>query len=243
MNELENLYKLLESKDENSVLLALEIAEGLCIDWGEKDYRAWAKIILDSNNNSFSSKLKHDFDLLDIIEYVHRQTAISLTLTADIKELPGHAERLLQLESISVKSDGNISPLALNAYLNPLCTEISFREQQLKTVPPELQQFAKLQKIDFSHNELEEIPDFIGNLTTLRSLHLQFNNLSFLPKTMMQMQELRTLWLAKNNFAVLPDWLSELKNLHTIYIFDNPLDKLQLETLRAKMPNTAFFDR
>lgn len=247
--ELQNFYRLLESKDPTMVELALEMAAGMHYDWGEADYHAWHHLIEESKLISRGyegvmedMKMAHH-DLFYVLAYIHQQHFFAIHIESEAQVLPGHSDRFINLKKLKVNSKGSLRPLLQDKHLMQFVYELNFKEQGLSSTPEALAEFKSTQKIDLSHNALTELPDSISELKELRSLHVQFNQLSGLPESMQALQNLSTLWIAKNQFKALPAWLPELKNLRMCYVFDNPWAENCVVSMQGQMPWCMFFDR
>ena len=68
-------------------------------------------------------------------------------------------------------------------------------------------------------------------------LELSYNEITSLPENIGNFQGLELLNLRHNNIQTLPDSLSNLKKLHTLNLSGNPLNPLEVEILKEKMPD------
>lgn len=105
-------------------------------------------------------------------------------------------------------------------------TELDFSGCGLSYLPPEIGQFANLEKLWLQDNNLEELPPSIGNLRKLTQLKLTGNKLKALPKEFWRLSSLERLWLNNNSFSDLDDKLGKLSSLKWLILDDNPLTAL-----------------
>ena len=94
------------------------------------------------------------------------------------------------------------------------------------SIPPELGNLDKLQRLDLSGNELSGlIPSELGNLQNLQYLNLDDNELSgSIPPELGNLQNLQYLNLDDNHLrGLIPPELGDLQNLQTLRLFYNDL--------------------
>ncbi|WP_235596601.1 leucine-rich repeat domain-containing protein, partial [Leptospira santarosai] len=75
---------------------------------------------------------------------------------------------------------------------------------QLTTLPKEVGKLQNLEELDLGQNQLTTLPEEIGKLQNLQKLNLNQNQLTTLPKEIGNLQKLQELYLGDNQFATLP---------------------------------------
>jgi len=101
-----------------------------------------------------------------------------------------------------------------------------YHKQQLSTLPQELFNLNKLEKINFFETNLSTIPNEISNLTKLNKLNLYSCKLSKLPIGMTQLFHLKELNLGYNKINELPEEIGNLNNLIDLNLESNQLQEL-----------------
>ncbi len=94
--------------------------------------------------------------------------------------------------------------------------------KDLRSLPPELFAFTRLETLDLTHNKLRTLPEELGQLTSLRELKLRGNGLQRLPDSIGELVELRTLDLEANCLVELPASLERCVNLRSVNLRNNP---------------------
>jgi internalin A len=105
-------------------------------------------------------------------------------------------------------------------------TSLNLSEQQLTTLPAQINQLTKLTKLEIKNNSLITLPQQIGQLTNLTRLDLRNNQLTVLPSEIGQLTNLTTLNLSHNQLTELPSEIGHLTKLKRLDLDGNLLTKL-----------------
>ncbi|XP_071344080.1 leucine-rich repeat-containing protein 10 [Trachinotus anak] len=151
-------------------------------------------------------------------------------LVGDLKEMP--LDRTLDLSSRQLRR------LPATACVFDELVKLYLSDNNLSTLPAELQGLRKLQLLALDFNCFEELPAAVCRLPQLNILYLGNNRLYYLPRELRELKELSTLWLETNCFTVFPKVVCELSNLKTLHLGYNQIRSLpkelgQLEELRS----------
>uniref|UniRef100_A0A665UN51 Disease resistance R13L4/SHOC-2-like LRR domain-containing protein n=1 Tax=Echeneis naucrates TaxID=173247 RepID=A0A665UN51_ECHNA len=151
-------------------------------------------------------------------------------LVGDLKEMP--LDRTLDLSSRQLRR------LPLASCVFDELVKLYLSDNNLSTLPAELEGLKKLQLLALDFNCFEELPAAICRLPQLSTLYLGNNRFYHLPGELSQLKELSTLWLEANCFTVFPKVVCELSNLKTLHLGYNQIQSLpkelkQLEELRS----------
>lgn len=107
-------------------------------------------------------------------------------------------------------------------------------DNNLSSLPAELQGLRKLQLLALDFNCFEELPAAVCRLPQLSILYLGSNRLWRLPGELRDLKELSTLWLETNCFDVFPTVVCELSNLKTLHLGYNQIQSLPRELSRLE---------
>ncbi|XP_008285334.1 leucine-rich repeat-containing protein 10 [Stegastes partitus] len=151
-------------------------------------------------------------------------------LVGDLKEMP--LDRTLDLSSRQLRR------LPVAACVFDELVKLYLSDNNLSSLPAELQGLKKLQLLALDFNCFEELPAAVCRLPQLTILYLGNNRLYRLPRELRQLKELSTLWLETNCFTVFPKVVCELSNLKTLHLGYNQIRSIpqefgQLEELRS----------
>ncbi|KAG7523310.1 leucine-rich repeat-containing protein 10 [Solea senegalensis] len=151
-------------------------------------------------------------------------------LVGDLKEMP--LDRTLDLSSRQLRR------LPVAACVFDELVKLYLSDNNLSTLPAELQGLRKLQLLALDFNCFEELPAAVCRLPQLNILYLGNNKLYQLPNELSELKELNTLWLETNCFTAFPEVVCELSNLKTLHLGYNQIRSLpnelgQLEELRS----------
>ncbi|KAM9854714.1 leucine-rich repeat-containing protein 10 [Aulostomus maculatus] len=151
-------------------------------------------------------------------------------LVGDLKEMP--LDRTLDLSSRQLRR------LPVPACAFDELVKLYLSDNNLSSLPAELQGLKKLQLLALDFNCFEEFPSAVCRLPQLSTLYLGNNRLYHLPKELRELKELSTLWLETNCFTVFPKVICELPNLKTLHLGYNQIRSLprelsSLEELRS----------
>lgn len=203
MTEKENFLKLLHSKEEQDIALALQILEVHPVfePFLEK-YKQLARTL----NKTLSSPEAWKVFLTEF----NSKTDLDLT---------------------NGKEGGVNIDFVLEQLLHfPKIVHLDLSRNYLYWIPSGLCQLTHLQALRLQGNYLESIPDNFGNLTNLKVLNLRGNHgLKTLPSTFEQHQNLTELILIKNDFKTFPLQITALKELKILYLQINDLIKIPSE--------------
>ncbi|XP_038561209.1 leucine-rich repeat-containing protein 10 [Micropterus salmoides] len=151
-------------------------------------------------------------------------------LVGDLKEMP--FDRTLDLSSRQLRR------LPVAACVFDELVKLYLSDNNLSSLPAELQGLKKLQLLALDFNCFEELPEAVCRLPQLSILYLGNNRLYRLPRELTELKELNTLWLETNCFTVFPEVICELSNLKTLHLGYNqiwslPKELKRLEELRS----------
>ncbi|MBF0518304.1 MAG: leucine-rich repeat domain-containing protein [Nitrospirae bacterium] len=93
----------------------------------------------------------------------------------------------------------------------------------LATLPPEIGNLSKLQRLYINNNGLKTLPPEIGNLNNLQEINIRYNKLTVLPPEIGKLNNLERLYISENQLTALPIEFRKLKNLIDFNVSDNPL--------------------
>ncbi|EMS85865.1 leucine-rich repeat domain-containing protein [Leptospira noguchii] len=94
-----------------------------------------------------------------------------------------------------------------------------------------------------SNNQLKTLPKEIENLQKLQYLYLNNNRLTTLPKEIGNLQKLQKLYLNNNQLTTLPKEIGKLKKLNVLNLGGNPSLMNQKQKIQKLLPNvTITFD-
>lgn len=109
---------------------------------------------------------------------------------------------------------------------------LNLSHNDIKVIPYEVGDLAKLEVLDVSENSLgqltdgQALPESIGNLSKLKELKLQGNLISKLPVQFKYLKKLEELDISNNHFQVLPMEVAQLENLRALNVANNDLRKM-----------------
>ncbi|XP_029008278.1 leucine-rich repeat-containing protein 10 [Betta splendens] len=147
-------------------------------------------------------------------------------LVGDLKEMP--LDRTLDLSGRQLRR----LPVTLCAFSE--LVKLYLSDNNLSSLPAELQALKKLQLLALDFNCFEELPEAVCRLPQLSILYLGNNRLHRLPRELKELKELSTLWLETNRFAVFPKVVCELPNLKTLHLGYNQIRTLPKELRRLE---------
>lgn len=147
-------------------------------------------------------------------------------LVGDLKEMP--LDRTLDLSSRQLRR------LPVAACVFSELVKLYLSDNNLSSLPAELQGLKKLQLLALDFNCFEELPAAVCRLPQLSILYLGNNRLYRLPRELRELKELSTLWLETNCFTVFPKVVCELSNLKTLHLGYNQIRSLPKEFRRLE---------
>uniref|UniRef100_A0A8C4ZV40 Disease resistance R13L4/SHOC-2-like LRR domain-containing protein n=1 Tax=Gadus morhua TaxID=8049 RepID=A0A8C4ZV40_GADMO len=142
-------------------------------------------------------------------------------LVGDLKEMP--FDRAVDLSSRQLRRLP--SPVCVFGEL----VKLYLSDNNLNSLPPEVQSLRKLQLLALDFNCFDELPEVVCRLTHLNILYLGNNRLYRLPRELEDLKELNTLWLETNCFTQFPQVVCELSNLKTLHLGYNQIRSLPPE--------------
>uniref|UniRef100_A0A3Q2V3A6 Leucine rich repeat containing 10 n=1 Tax=Haplochromis burtoni TaxID=8153 RepID=A0A3Q2V3A6_HAPBU len=154
-------------------------------------------------------------------------------LVGDLKEMP--LDRTLDLSSRQLRK------LPVAACLFNELVKLYLSDNNLSSLPAEVQSLRKLQLLALDFNCFEELPLAICRLPQLSILYLGNNRLYHLPVELRELRELSTLWLETNCFTVFPKVVCELSNLKTLHLGYNQIRSLPKEFGRLHELRSIWF--
>ena len=86
----------------------------------------------------------------------------------------------------------------------------------LTSIQPSLCKMKHLKKMSLCENQIKYLPREIGDMARIETLHLLGNRLMELPDTLGKLTTLRELWLGMNNLTSLPWNFYQLTNLERL---------------------------
>ncbi|KAM6937498.1 leucine-rich repeat-containing protein 10 [Xenentodon cancila] len=151
-------------------------------------------------------------------------------LVGDLKEMP--LDRTLDLSCCQLRR------LPVTACVFDELVKLYLSDNNLSSLPPDLQGLRKLQLLALDFNCFEELPATVCRLPQLSILYLGNNRLHRLPRELSELKELNTLWLETNCFTNFPKVVCKLTNLKTLHLGYNQIRSLpkelsHLEELRS----------
>lgn len=147
-------------------------------------------------------------------------------LVGELKEMP--LDRTLDLSSRQLRR------LPVAACIFSELVKLYLSDNNLSSLPAELQGLKKLQLLALDFNCFEELPAAVCRLPQLSILYLGNNRLYRLPRELGELKELSTLWLETNCFTVFPKVVCELSNLKTLHLGYNQIRSLPKELRRLE---------
>ncbi|XP_029453069.1 leucine-rich repeat-containing protein 10 [Rhinatrema bivittatum] len=108
----------------------------------------------------------------------------------------------------------------------PIDKMVDLSGNQLRRFPLRVCAFTELIKLYLSDNNLSSLPPELQLLQNLQILALDFNNFKSLPLAVCSLKQLSILYLGNNRLHDLPSELSLLQNLKTLWIESNYLTHL-----------------
>lgn len=119
-------------------------------------------------------------------------------------------------------------------------TSLVYASRGLSDFPKEILNKTNAVELDLSGNSLQgSLPAEIKNLSKLEILNVSNNDMSGIPAEIGQMTKLRVINYANNRITGLPNELGNLKNLEILDLRGNNPSQQDLESIKAKLPNTT----
>ena len=175
--------------------------------------------------NSFPPNLK-SYNTLHHLELQH-------TLIDSIPASIAYLNRLQTLRFGNTEDSLKL-PITLR-YLKKL-TELNIENCIMDSLPKELFKINSLKYLFLSSTNTWYLSKHFENLPELEVMVIENNNLTNLPFDIYKAQKLRIISLRGNKLTRLPESISQLENLTILDLKGNPLEKGELEKLKALLP-------
>jgi tetratricopeptide (TPR) repeat protein len=120
----------------------------------------------------------------------------------------------------------------------PYLVSLNVSSNQINKVGASIGKIKMLYELNLSKNDITTLPEEIGNLNNLHTCILRGNRIIELPASLKKINSLHTLDLSLNNLEKVPQIVSELTMLKVLILSGNPLQPVDIENIRAKLPNT-----
>ncbi|GAB1600914.1 leucine-rich repeat and calponin homology domain-containing protein 4-like isoform X2 [Argonauta hians] len=101
-------------------------------------------------------------------------------------------------------------------------------------IPPEVGEYASLERLNCYHNLIRTIPENVGHLQVLTHLNLSRNQLTMLPAFLCQLPMLEVLYANNNKLVSLPPEICKLERLMDLDVSCNEISRLPIEI--GKLP-------
>ncbi|XP_075456386.1 leucine-rich repeat-containing protein 10 [Ascaphus truei] len=147
-------------------------------------------------------------------------------LLGDLEEMP--IDKMVDLSSMQLRR----FPLRVCAFTE--LAKLYLSDNNLNTLPPELELLQNLQILALDFNNFKVLPQVVCSLKQLYILYLGNNRLKDLPQEMSFLKNLQTLWIESNYLTHLPVVLCELTLLKTLHAGYNPIRHLPKELKNLK---------
>ena len=156
-----------------------------------------------------------------------------------LSNLPDDLPRLHRLRVLFC-SDNCFSEIPAILGDCPELEMVGFKANRIRNLPAAALP-PKLRWLILTDNQLESLPDEIGNCHRLQKLMLAGNRLSFLPTALANCHRLELLRIAANRLPAFPQWLLTMPRLSWLAFAGNPFsDALEAATLaRHPVPPIA----
>ncbi|MBX7125882.1 MAG: leucine-rich repeat domain-containing protein [Cyclobacteriaceae bacterium] len=102
--------------------------------------------------------------------------------------------------------------------------EVDLYYNDIETLPDDISQWRRLQRLYLSYNKLYKIPEALGTLTSLRELYLHDNRLFQLPESLSKLDRLVVLRINNNLFSDFPASIPALTALENLDVSRNQLE-------------------
>ncbi|MDJ1485429.1 leucine-rich repeat domain-containing protein [Cytophagaceae bacterium YF14B1] len=213
--EKENVLRLLQSGQNASIELGIEIAKSLEIDICE--------FIADT-------EILYEWMMTGV---GYQAWEISLVNQFKIT----YSTHILGLSSLYISE----IPVQIR-HMNQL-TELYLSDNYIKDLPMELEVLTNLKTLDLAKNQLNGLPKHLFKLITLENLNLEGNKLQEVSSEIAKLQYMKTLNLQNNQLRSLPEEIKQLTQLIVLHLSGNPLKIEDIAQIRVWLPkcNIIFF--
>jgi hypothetical protein len=211
--EKNGIITLIESWNNDNILLALEILKG------NHNLHRLVK-------EHYKETLKVIFSKVSLDDFINFPQRLAGQIRAN-KKIPKLKliESVLPLVPISRLSlaSMHIEIIPWYVYKLPQLIELDLSSNNIKSVSSEINQLINLEVLNLNYNLLQELPQEIGSLEKLEKLQLDFNYIEVIPEKLGNLKNLQWLCLEANKIEVLPNSLSGLQALYWLSIEKTPL--------------------
>ncbi|KAE8615574.1 hypothetical protein XENTR_v10008554 [Xenopus tropicalis] len=160
-----------------------------------------------------------------IIAFIPSKTCQNYLL-GELEEMP--VDKMVDLSSKHLRR----FPLRVCAFTE--LVKLYLSDNNLNTLPPELELLQSLQILALDFNNFKVLPQVVCTLKQLSILYLGNNRLRDLPPELCFLKNLQTLWIESNYFTHLPVVVCELTLLKTLHAGSNPIRQLPNELKNLK---------
>ncbi|OCT87479.1 hypothetical protein XELAEV_18021173mg [Xenopus laevis] len=160
-----------------------------------------------------------------IIAFIPSKTCQNYLL-GELEEMP--VDKMVDLSSKQLRR----FPLRVCAFKE--LVKLYLSDNNLNTLPPELELLQNLQILALDFNHFKVLPQVVCALKQLSILYLGNNRLRDLPPELCFLKNLQTLWIESNYFTHLPVVVCELTLLKTLHAGSNPIRQLPTELKNLK---------
>jgi Leucine-rich repeat (LRR) protein len=201
--EKKGIITLIESWNNDNIILALEILKGnpelnkaIKEHYKELLKVIFSRVVLDDFLN-FPQKLANEI-----------RANKPLPRTKLIENILAH----VPITRLSLSAMG-IEFVPWWIFKMPQLIELDLSSNNIKTLPSEIRQLNNLLVLNLNHNLLQGIPQEIGELEKLEKLQLDFNYIEVIPEKLGNLHNLLWLCLEANKIEILPKSLLGNENI------------------------------
>ncbi|MFA6916723.1 MAG: leucine-rich repeat domain-containing protein [Parachlamydiales bacterium] len=103
---------------------------------------------------------------------------------------------------------------------------IHLSSQNVRDLPPALEDYKETYLLDLRTNYLVDLPEYLESFTELVSLELENNAFKHIPAVVFKLSKLDYLGMNENDLREIPDEISNLKELTVLFLEDNNITKV-----------------
>lgn len=159
------------------------------------------------------------FQYIAVRKFLNNMGFYDITVDSVTKDIDGQIY-LLQLYNLNIDK--------IHSSVNKLnfLEELSFLNNSLTSLPPEIGELDSIKKLSISNNNLTQLPDEISLMGSLEEIWIIRNNLVDIPLSIGKLKRLKKLELCFNNMSVFPEGFTNLDSIEMICIDNNLIDSL-----------------
>lgn len=109
--------------------------------------------------------------------------------------------------------------------------ELHIAQNEIYVLPDEIGELQNLKILNLRNNYIETLPASIGNLSKLQSLDVSFNQISELPPEFFKLRELREASFCSNQLKVIPPAIGQLKKLNYLDVSNFDAKRIFADTV------------